>query len=192
MIVTAILAAYTFKLWRSTSQLARDAKASSDATLEHLEATAERQLRAYVLMEQMEVHRPSGYATLPELPQLASYRTVYKNSGQTPAYDVDIAAAVVLERPEVFADEDWDLHAPTDDGTSIGTIAPGAVAYQFFDEKLKADELQLLRDGTRRVFFAGCISYWDAFSKRRHTNFRLMREPGSHSFQSCVKGNNSD
>jgi hypothetical protein len=190
--VTAILAVFTWLLWRSTGRLARDAKSSADATLNHLEATAERQLRAYVFMERMEIHPPASYATLPDLPQMPVYRTTYKNSGQTPAYDVQIEAAIFLERPEVCTTENWSLPASTDEGMSVGTIAPGAVAFQLYDEKLKADQLQLLRDGTRGLFFAGHISYRDVFSKKRQTNFRLMREPGTHTFSACLKGNNSD
>ncbi|MDP9205830.1 MAG: hypothetical protein M3P12_10295 [Gemmatimonadota bacterium] len=172
--VTGVLAVYTFKLWRSTSE------------------TAQRQLRAYVFMEEMEIHRPDGYVTLPDPPQIAPYRATYRNSGQTPAYDVQIEAGTFLEYPEVDTAHNWSLPVPADGNVSRGTIAPGAVIYQFYLDTLKPDQLQLLRDGTRRLFFAGSISYRDAFSKNRRTNFRLMREPGTHTFIACVKGNDSD
>jgi hypothetical protein len=192
VLVTGVLAVYTFKLWRSTSELARDSKASADATLEHLEATAQRQLRAYVSMEEMDIYRAHGYVTLPDLPQMAPYRAKYRNAGQTPAYDVLIEAGIFLEHPDLDSRENWTLPVPAGAMASRGTLGPGSVINQDYGETLKADQLQLLRDGTRRLFFAGSISYRDAFSKNRRTNFRMMREPGTHTFITCERGNDSD
>jgi hypothetical protein len=113
-------------------------------------------------------------------------------AGQTPAYAVQIEAGTFIYEPELDTTDNWTF--PTQAGTnmSMGAIAPGAAVYQFYGTKLTPDQLQLLRDGTRRLFFAGRISYRDAFSRNQRANFRLMREPGTHTFIACAKGNDSD
>jgi hypothetical protein len=171
-LVTASLAYFTLRLWRSTSQLVSGA-----------EITAKRELRAYVAPILMSVR--SGMMGLQPVVVIT-----IKNFGQTPAYRLSVDAFVA------FAQTFADVPALEEQHVVRGHLAPGAaheakvVGPFIIDEQLWA---QLTADPpTRTLFVHGIIRYVDAFKQAHWTSFRQQAARGLVDLTSCGEGNDTD
>lgn len=186
--VTAALALYTARLWRSTKKLAADANdtATEQARLtrdairqatrsaDHAEASvvaslesSERQLRGYVEI------RPDLVETKRINAEQILFRFLARvvNRGQTPAYHMRTAAHVA-ELPVPFP-----LHPPgLNEEESSGYFAPRAEFVITPDPHiLNVSELPAVREGkARRLYFYGYILYEDAFRKRWRQRFAVF------------------
>lgn len=169
VLLTGALAFYTANLWRATRRL-----------IENGEASARRQLRAYVgvsevvVDEQIEGRAPRVSITL-------------KNFGATPAYKLAVAAdaqiAFSVDQVPVATSTcktlghlppGLELRIPRPAVPSIGT-APGDEADTTYS----------------RIFVYGCVEYVDTFGEPHFTRFRLEEGP-DRKFFACDAGNETD
>jgi hypothetical protein len=172
--VTAALAFFTWKLWRSTGDLVREAS-----------ETAKRQLRAYVFVSEPRIQgvsageRPVAFVTL-------------KNSGQTPAYS--LKASIRMDIATTFAD----VSPNNIDPPNVGHLAPGGdfTIIVTADPALTTVEHAALDAGTRTLFVYGTANYVDAFGRSHYTRLRLMTGGAARlrtdKLVSCTEGNETD
>jgi hypothetical protein len=145
----AAVAAFTGTLWWSTRKLWR----VTNATLQHSERTAERQLRAYVYLEVT----GRAYPPAPKTPDRYSVLLMIRNSGATWARNVRVrhVMGVDPEQDDPFAAVKWDEIKP-----HPILIGPGQeTSMQFGD--LSGADLRDIIENKRRVFFMAWITYED-------------------------------
>lgn len=126
--------------------------------------TARRQLRAYVDIQSGQV---LGFDT-----GTVRVRMVTKNSGQTPAYEVDQWIAVGADDfPPKTGFHAQDPKPPP----LKTTLAPGAVhtAFQEYGQ-LSAGQIAKIKDGKAAIWAWGEITYKDAFGRSRKSWFRFI------------------
>ena len=150
-VVTGALAVFTFKLWRSTSALVRDAA-----------DTAKRELRAYVTVETIRIQTVMADTGILGTMLIMNY-------GRTPAYKLSVACDLTVDL-RIGAPLPLPAASP-----ALGPLAPGA---HFGTTKaalfrLTATQFNQLQGGTHRLFFHGEIRYMDAFGVPRFTRFRV-------------------
>jgi hypothetical protein len=112
-IATAVVALFTWALWRATMAIDEGAR----STLDHLQTSSQQQLRAYICVEinGAEVIGPIPKSNVFEL------RPRVKNFGQTPAYDITVTVgADLLPFPSL---EESDLPL-VESPSSIGVLGP--------------------------------------------------------------------
>lgn len=167
--VTLILGAATVFLYLATRALVRGA-----------ELTAERQLRAYVLLDSasMVAAASDGTAISPKRPIGIGFQPLvlmgWKNYGQTPAHNVVMSGAVAIA--------DWPLDpsklppVPADEGGSVDIIGPQGTRrkLEISTKPLVLSETDYIaiRDGRKAIFAYGVVTYEDAFGKGRTTEYR--------------------
>jgi hypothetical protein len=167
-VTDTLLVAFTFllfwatlALWLSTRRLVSGA-----------EITAKRQLRAYVDLMSGQVIDFG----IPNRP--FRVRIVVKNSGQTPAYEVDQWVSVGPDDipPKIG------FPPPSPEIPSIkSTLAPGAVSTTLQEcEPLSAMQIEKIRSGKAAIWAWGEIAYKDAFGEDRKSWFRLIYRGGDH------------
>lgn len=167
--VQAAMFYWQLKLMRSS---ARDACRAADAaqrSVEVMSQSAEKQLRAYVTVEQVDsdVHVDGRYSGTVHI----------KNSGQTPALNVRcwihswIAAWPLTET----------LPPPPDDfEMARSVLAAGAELLQSYGRThpVPEDARPLLRTHEGTLYVYGAVEYVDTFGHVRRTDFRLFRSGG--------------
>jgi hypothetical protein len=156
---TVILGIATWLLWRATKRL-----------VEGADRTAERQLRAYVLPDRV-------VATVMKIGQAPEIKIQFRNSGQTPAYQLmnntflDIRPVEAPDRVTVTAD--WNSSE-----LSRNTIAPNS---KFFSRTkmewlLTQDHCAAIRNGEYVFCVQGEIRYTDAFGHKRTTKYKYVMD----------------
>jgi hypothetical protein len=166
---TGALAFYTANLWRATRKL-----------IENAEASAQRQLRAYVgvsevaFEEQVEGHAPRVSITL-------------RNFGTTPAYKLTVAADAQI----AFAVDQ--VPVATSTCKTLGHLPPGLELRIPRPAVLSivmapGDEVDTAYS---RIFVYGCVEYVDTFGEPHFTRFRLEEGP-ERKFFACDAGNETD
>jgi hypothetical protein len=148
--LTLILALGTFFLWLATRRLVWGS-----------EKTAEHQLRAYIFPEHVSV------VAITYDPQVT---LIFKNCGQTPAYDVAISSTTIvdvypmLEEPQGLSDP------PT---VFMGHLGPDMRirSEAVPNSPITSDEISAMQAGTAALCVFGAISYLDASKKRRFGTF---------------------
>jgi hypothetical protein len=151
--------------------------------------TAERQLRAYVLMKTTSFHRPDTEdGDNREWP----IHLVFQNSGQTPAYAVAIKAEsyLGLRKPidSIFSLSEAaqisppSIMAPGARHTMrLGGIEPGHASYL---RALKTEQY---------CYVWGRLDYIDTFGRKHFTKFQMWQGfEGIHQFGFCQVGNGTD
>src|SRR5262249_51414739 len=130
--------------------------------------TTRRQLRAYI---QVDTNPNNAIAVDPT--QIATLPVSIKNSGQTPAYDVEINGRILTYDYPLIGE--LPAFSKSHYGGRI-VIQPG----QVFGSRVAADRLWSDEDISRfrmsdnsRLFAYGLITYRDTFGKTRRTRFRL-------------------
>jgi hypothetical protein len=133
---------------------------TAQATLQTMQDTAERQLRAYVFIENA-WYRPSGSG-----PYKISFRI--KNFGLTPAHNIRVYSTAALV---AWNDGHLELPVPSTKD-AIGSMAPNQDFCDFNAGEISFNP-KALRSEARAVFLVGTISYDTVFGReRRRTNFR--------------------
>jgi hypothetical protein len=176
-VFTALLFVATFFLWIATRSLVRGA-----------DKTAERQLRAYVFIEDciFNEHPAGGW----------HIHLMVKNSGQTPAYDVVIKA----ER-EIGPAKPDDVLLPLSgqiETQSKVSVAPGKIATSMYpcnwdhcDLPPGIESWNLARQNRKRAYLWGRIDYV-TFGVPRFTTFQMVNHFGQvASFSICQNGNDA-
>jgi hypothetical protein len=153
---TALLFIATFALWWSTRRLVKGA-----------DKTAERQLRAYVLVKNITISGVVEGGT----PQA---EIILENSGQTPAYDVKnwVAIGFIDYPPKSMPQDD-------DDGSAAASVTIlGPHGQHRMLGKLKGvftfPDVVALNSGARAIHIVGGMTYRDAFGVMRRTIFNCF------------------
>jgi len=175
-IFTVVLAVSTIGLWIAGE---RQRSLSED--------TAQRQLRAYVVADMSSVTRwKQG--------QTAEAETIMKNTGLTPAYDLEGWSAIMYDKyplPYKFP-----ISVPL--GTTFGqsVLGSGGVVRLKVPTKPVVPTPETNTEfeaGTMALYLWGKVTYRDAFGKERFTNFRFYMTRPSESgglFQPLSKEGN--
>ncbi len=190
-IFTIVLSAATIWLAIATRGLWK----VTNSTLQHAEVSSEREQRAYVFPNTLDIH--DGRTADPPLLQFAdipAVTIVIQNTGATPAYDVKHWAQIrVLDRNDEHTIRPM-VGWPTD--ASKGWMGRGGHMNKAvsLDRKFTYDELEGIRARTHAVFVQGEIEYLDAFKKVQRTTYRLFYmgawPPTSGATMSfCAEGN---
>lgn len=169
VLLTGALAFYTANLWRATRKL-----------IENGEASARRQIRAYVGVSEVVVEAQiESYAPRVSL--------TLKNFGATPAYKIAVAADAQI----AFAVDQ--VPVATSTCKTLGHLPPGL--------ELRIQRPAVLSIGTApgdevdtaysRIFLYGCVEYVDTFGEPHFTRFRLEEGP-DRKFFACDAGNETD
>jgi hypothetical protein len=155
--ITALLALFTFRLWKSTGRLVIGA-----------EKTASQQLRAYVFMkikdEDKLFYDASGCLTAP---------LIIQNFGQTPAYETVSWLNIGLYEFPLNTKLDEPSYLPT---ASKSPIAPGDFNPQHIalPGPLRPIEIEAIRDEKAAIFVCGEVIYVDAFKIKQRSNICLF------------------
>ena len=159
-------------------------------TVEQMKITEERQLRAYV-----QAAISPNSINLITAGQIASLPISIKNSGQTPAYDVELEGRIIpYDYPLLGNLPDF----PKSTDAVRVVINPGQELPTTLraDNEWTKDEIHLFKcRESIRLYAYGRITYRDAFDKIRHTSFRLMEaEKGVDRvrFTYCYQGNEAE
>ncbi len=139
-------------------------------TVEISDKTAERQLRAYVHVEQVE------FSELKVGEHVVATIKI-RNSGQTPAYElVSLYTTVIRPFPEHGGFSDPEVGQRVRENPSRTILGGGCTAALPTKSRgpLTSIEAIGIANGTFAVYFVGKIEYRDIFERRRHTTFRLM------------------
>jgi hypothetical protein len=149
MIFTGAVALFNLLLVGATVLLYR----AGEKQLNHLSETAERQLRAYVLVDTSDIRLRDGHT-------LEAF-IFLKNFGQTPAYDVKSWVDMRVAGPQRLP---FDQNLPFGFQTMIGPggnfiIGPDQIS-------ISAEVPDQIKTGTKVIFVWGEVSYRDTFGKR--------------------------
>jgi len=150
---------------------ANAAKTSADAAVETIKTmkdTAERQLRAYVLVTTAQIHRDANFR------YKLSVKIKIKNFGATPAYDLTNWMGVDFISWPLPADLGKPENPNENRSTSI--LGPGDTTELGGPmQSLLVPELEAkIRHGESTIVVWGEIRYRDAFNIQRVTNFRTF------------------
>ncbi len=141
-------------------------------TIDTMDKTAERQLRAYVLPENAGII--DGLMMEPpraEFMNVPAIGLVIKNSGQTPAHRVASCAEIDV----IPVNEQARLIPPEVEERFFSTLGSGVLFTKSLrlPRALTAEEIRDINGGARGIFIWGRIIYRDAFAKPHYCNFRL-------------------
>lgn len=170
-------------LWETTRTTVAAAEAA-DATrkgVELAEKTAERQLRAYLSITSMDLHRDGDTYKL---------KTVITNDGQTPARGVRPSITMGIRTlagenlPEIETDE------------AAAVVGPGKIVTNEVSLSPTAGELAHIASGDRTIFAWGRVDYVDIFGTKRFLTVRCRmgseRGPNSYAMRTLRDGNDAN
>lgn len=183
--ITGALAIFTGLLYSATVSLGKEAKETSERqagemekslavakesadaatrTVETMESTAERQLRAYVFATSDEPMTKDSNGAL-------CATITIKNYGQTPAHEVRCAVLIGLYKYPL----DERLDEPDYVGASKSPLSNSVPIKQFptLPRPLNSLEIEAILAKKSAIFVWGEIAYVDIFKKDRRTKFRL-------------------
>jgi len=166
--LVVLIAAFAASVWAAMAAI-RAAEAA-DETLDHARKTAERELRAYVFVEDAKI------AVIGEMAQEdkivgAVWRASYtvKNAGSTPAHKVKVLDCLTVQ--------DWipdRLPLPMSDDY-FGSMAPNGDVIDADSDDLTTNPADgaavTSKEATKAVFLVGKIFYDDVFGFARETDF---------------------
>jgi hypothetical protein len=184
----------TDEAMQAAARAAKDSAVAAKAAVELSDRTAERQLRAYVGITLPE-DGPATSSFVP--PAIPTIRLGIRNSGQTPAYDVEYSAIVDIR---AYPLNDFSGPPATNPSNPI-TLFPGTFALSWGmtirpKRALTDEEVVSIQDGkSKRLYFWGTIKYRDAFNKPRWTTFCLgfyAVSSKSHQYEPCNRHNEAD
>jgi Na+-transporting methylmalonyl-CoA/oxaloacetate decarboxylase gamma subunit len=142
------------------------AERAADATTASVDlarSTAEKQLRAYVLVTNIAISGVEPDAT-------PTANIIFKNSGQTPASDLQVFVAMALidypPKSQPIDDEPSPVGSVTVLGPNSEYVVPAALIGH-----LGTDQYIAIHSGAQAIHIVGTIKYRDAFGISRHTNF---------------------
>jgi hypothetical protein len=142
------------------------AERAADATTASVDlarSTAEKQLRAYVLVTNMTM---SGV----EVDATPSVKITIRNSGQTPAHDIAVSVAIgLIDYPPVNSPPNDDA----DIAKSISILGPQSESLipAKLEGVLHYSQAVAINTGAKAIHIFGDIKYVDAFGIHRRTDF---------------------
>ncbi len=151
---------FTLGLFIATTLLWISTRRASEEQIAHLRASSERQLRAYVYLENAHFNRGSvGWGI--------KYK--FKNFGQTPAHSVRVSAIAQVV--------DWngastEIPTPRPVPIAMGSMAPMGDFFENDAELEGIATLEEIQSGVKAIYLVGAITYFDVFQEARSTRFR--------------------
>lgn len=155
--------------------------------------SSERQLRAYIHISRSEVHRFA-------VGQIPLVGVVFKNAGQTPAYQVQCRTSIQITQidPEQFRFRNWFNHP-----SGKSDIGPGEMTHHktpLVDpngDKINAATISDVLQGRRFLVVGVVVTYRDAFGKLRRTISRVTLDPskmegGFAALTNCNRNNRAN
>jgi hypothetical protein len=180
---TIVLAISTIGLWFATNRLWK----AGDDQLRHARDTAERQLRAYLVVEPRTIENFGvGLATTGNF--------CIRNVGQTPPHDVIMATSVFVTpyppTPMIVAPPVKELEASPN--ARKGYFADSIEVGKDSDRAFSRPEIDAVYAGRSRLYVGGRVYYKDIFDNQWHTDFLYAyygpQTQGMFPFQ-CETGN---
>lgn len=174
-----VLVALTLRHTRRAADAARD-------TVNSMRDTAKRQLRAYVVID--EVNKETRYTWPPE------FVLTIKNAGQTPAHKLTVRTREIVATTEPV-DADLDIQTAAEYEIPLG---PGHTSEHLLPRESLRDVCAtcsyeaFMRDRLHTLYIAGEIKYDDVFGNEQQTNFRFAYGPGdaeNGNVTFCLRGN---
>jgi hypothetical protein len=160
------------------------AKESAEATKESValaKQTTVRQLRAYISTKDISIYAATpGSPSQPKSPPppitagtQPEARLTFKNSGQTPAYDVEFKSDMSLQKWPLPAHSVLPLPATFPGGKD--NLGPGDTYIKYDGFKiLTNNQFQSLQSGTHALFVYGEVGYKDIFGETRTFKYRYF------------------
>ena len=137
--------------------------------------TSIRQLRAYVIVDRVGIN---GVITNSQ----PTVTVEFKNSGQTPAYDVTSWISIGLSKFPLTYSIPEEINFPTMKGSKdiIFLVGGKVLLPATMSSPLTIEEIDQLNTGTHAIYFIGKIIYKDAFGIERFTKFKFFcnKNPG--------------
>jgi hypothetical protein len=193
LIQTLVFAWQGWQLRRSVREMNQATRATRRVALaeqqsvETMELTARRELKAYVFVAGHALQQPGiGF------PTRLKVTLAVRNFGKTPAYRLRVDVRVFVAAH--FGQQEAQITHP------VGTLGPDAsFSVDAFCENVTEQQLQQVINDQLKVFVFGRVDYEDAFGNNgRWMTFRLMtvgsaggREPWTK-LVACEEGNDSD
>jgi len=141
----------------------RNAEAAA-AQVEVTQDTAKRQLRAYVFVERVGLNYVNGRYLL---------NIEWKNSGQTPAYELNAGCEFIFSVPEWRGEFAVNFDRT---GATKTVLGPGA-AHQIIEFEMKPGTVHgLWATGKRTLFVFAETRYFDCFGQPRSTKNRYRAD----------------
>jgi len=182
-VVALVIACLTLELLRRTLLATRHAalyaKTAAEAALSSAESDREanellrensaREQRAYVFIR--DGHFRLHHAALPDGGSLVDCRMIFRNFGQTPAYDCEVWLA---EKIDFVVAETFDNKAVR---LSTCVLGPGADVTTRYRFSVTPDDFRSIRDGLKTIFVWGQVKYKDAFRNPQCLEFYRQLGP---------------
>jgi hypothetical protein len=172
---------------QEATQATKDVAAAETATVKMMDATARRELKAYLFIQlaKVELVRPGSRPVV---------KVTFCNFGKTPAHKIKLMMDCAVGH--AFADLPQPQRMPDD----IGTLGPTASFTATNDPPMSVlsdQEYQGLVNGTHSLFVYGSVRYEDTFrNKDRFQTFRLMLGGGlglrNGDLALCKEGNETN
>lgn len=143
------------------------AAVAAEKTASIAQKTAKQELRAYVNVDAGNSFNQGGKQRL-----FFEFRPIIENTGQTPAYDLEVISDVRLLPYPIPSGYDFSL--PPSTPKSVTTLGPGKSKFtnSIMKRKLTLSELRLVaRSPTNRLCLYGTVRYRDSFNEWHYTNF---------------------
>jgi hypothetical protein len=192
LLATAIGLVFVKRTLDATLLAVEDTGEATDAMREQNRIaadTAQRQLRAYVSLFNVEVRNL-------EAGSVATFKGILINAGQTPAYDFAIRTSALLHPAQADSHRHRFTHSKT---VRLGVIARDGkpAVHTPEDEPWTQAQINDLKSGQLYLTYAGIYSYRDVFGKRHIGSFMAKYDPGITSADgaiallACPRGNRS-
>jgi hypothetical protein len=157
---TVILGIATWLLWRSTKKLVDGA-----------ENTAERQLRAYIVADAVDVDITNLIGDQGEV--MVCVKIAIKNTGQTPAHDLRVVSKTELLRHPIEMPFHFTLISGSDPSTAVlgageSTASESKPATPFDGNAMM---VATEPESGGRIYTWGTVTYRDVFGHSHYTNF---------------------
>lgn len=152
----------------------RAAKATEDSVKTAAD-TAKRQLRAYLTVSNIKIEcsnckKKDGWETPKNVRPEPRILLTVKNSGATPAYNVQTCSGAERTEPDTFLPADFPFSCEKTCNTCpVNNIAPGAEATIILH--LDLGDMMMASAGFKRLFYFGTISFTDTFGSSRKRPF---------------------
>ena len=180
-VVGAVIGLLTAVFAGGAAWFAKRAADAARAQFAHTEISTERQLRAYLFVDTIDVmnvaetddppeKRSNAYRNRPETGPMA--HVIVRNSGQTPGYDVVHWGCIELA-PYPQSGPLVEPSPPNHVSRSIvpaGSVLPKT---PMLPNALSETEIRGLQDSTLAIYIHGFIKYRDAFGTVRESRYRF-------------------
>jgi hypothetical protein len=158
--IAIITGFYTHYAAKQAAQMEKAINIASD--------TAIRQLRAYVMVNRVGIESVISNSR-------PTVTVEFKNSGQTPAYDVLGWVSIGLAKFPLTYSIPGEINFPAIKGSKdVITNGGTTLLPATMEHTLTSEEVEQLNTGSHAIYFIGKISYKDAFGIERFTKFKFF------------------